>query len=219
MSYCESAVTNQPGDIEHYRPKAGLYDENNKPVMMIVEGEEIEHPGYYWLAYKWKNLLPSCRDCNSPTKEKTGGVLIGKGNQFPVKSHRAIIPDDHVNEKALILNPMFDDPSMHIKIDALGVLYSDTEEGKTCINIFGLNKKESLIADRKHTYDEVYAKMTLYITELINEGSLKDFLSEEIENIKKGKKPFTIAALQAMRDFKSKNEQKIINAFDFGGDS
>ena len=39
----------------------------------------IEHPGYFWLAYNWKNLLPSCQNCNT---------YGGKGVQFPaLKGH------------------------------------------------------------------------------------------------------------------------------------
>src|SRR5262245_779977 len=46
-AYCESEFdTVAWGDVEHYRPKRG------------VTGET--HPGYYWLAYAERNLMPSC---------------------------------------------------------------------------------------------------------------------------------------------------------------
>ena len=66
-AYCESLITNnQPGDVDHYRPKGRVMDANNKPVMITTALGENPHPGYYWLAYQFSNLLPSCIDCNRP---------------------------------------------------------------------------------------------------------------------------------------------------------
>ena len=58
-AYCESDYAGtQPVDIEHYRPKGE------------VEGVP-DHPGYWWLAAEWENLLPSCIDCNRKRRQKT----------------------------------------------------------------------------------------------------------------------------------------------------
>ncbi|MBL8218056.1 MAG: HNH endonuclease [Bryobacterales bacterium] len=77
-SYCEQIIDTD-GDIEHFRPKAA----------------------YYWLAYRWDNLLLACRDCNSAKLQK-----------FPLEdeAHRAVTHrDDHRREKPLLLNPATDD--------------------------------------------------------------------------------------------------------------
>ena len=50
--------------MEHYRPKAR------------VSTEQGDKPGYYWLAARWENLLPSCTDCNSPRKQVMAGVTV-----------------------------------------------------------------------------------------------------------------------------------------------
>ena len=74
-AYCESFFgATQPVAIEHYRPKAK------------VTTEQGDKPGYYWLAARWANLLPSCTDCNSPRQQEMAGVrvTVGKGNQFPI---------------------------------------------------------------------------------------------------------------------------------------
>ena len=43
--YCERRRdTNAEADIEHFRPK-------------LEVTENSEHPGYWWLAYEWNNLL------------------------------------------------------------------------------------------------------------------------------------------------------------------
>jgi hypothetical protein len=34
-------------------------------------GKSVEHPGYFWLAYHWKNLLPSCAFCNAHLGKKS----------------------------------------------------------------------------------------------------------------------------------------------------
>src|ERR1700733_7022505 len=62
-AYCETKLDAliKP-TIEHYRPKAGITG-------------VVGHPGYYWLAFAWGNLLPVCNPCNS-----------AKANKFPLKA-------------------------------------------------------------------------------------------------------------------------------------
>ncbi|MBO9452694.1 hypothetical protein J7426_20660 [Tropicibacter sp. R16_0] len=58
-AYCETFYSAaQPMDVEHYRPKGAV-------------SEDDDHDGYWWLAMKWDNLLPSCIDCNRKRKQIT----------------------------------------------------------------------------------------------------------------------------------------------------
>lgn len=58
-AYCETFYSAaQPMDVEHYRPKGAV-------------SEDDSHDGYWWLAMKWDNLLPSCIDCNRKRKQIT----------------------------------------------------------------------------------------------------------------------------------------------------
>lgn len=58
-AYCETFYSaSQPMDVEHFRPKGAV-------------AEDDDHPGYWWLAMKWDNLLPSCIDCNRKRKQIT----------------------------------------------------------------------------------------------------------------------------------------------------
>ena len=85
--YCERRrdKAREP-DVEHYRPKGG------------VKGET--HPGYWWLAYKWQNLLWSCKSCNEDKK----------GTYFPVAGSRVSDENgDLATENPLLLNPAVDD--------------------------------------------------------------------------------------------------------------
>lgn len=82
-AYCETPLLRSSMHAEHYRPKGGVKNHvegQKKPQTATSQdeaGQVINHPGYFWLAYNWRNLLPSCEYCNTAE---------GKRNQFPVKS-------------------------------------------------------------------------------------------------------------------------------------
>lgn len=127
-AYCESRYdTTAPVDIEHFRPKGA------------VEG--IDHPGYWWLAAEWTNLLPSCIDCNrrrrqntlAPFASLTGGldairetgflvVQTGKESAFPVDGTRMVSEPPPgqsdaalLAEKCLLIDPCRTDPEEHLR--------------------------------------------------------------------------------------------------------
>lgn len=116
-AYCESRyVAQQPGDVEHFRPKA-------KVAFKDSSGKVNYKLGYYWLAADWSNLLPSCADCNRPRNhEIKGGVgkrVLGKANWFPVEpeSRRARKPASVAGEPCLLLDPCRNDPGEHLTFD------------------------------------------------------------------------------------------------------
>ena len=97
-AYCESRIEiNQPGDVEHYRPKGSV-------------AESPDHPGYWWLASDWDNMLTSCANCNRVRSH--AGERAGKGNRFPLadEAKRAFTPGAEVDEDPLLLNPCLDSP-------------------------------------------------------------------------------------------------------------
>jgi uncharacterized protein (TIGR02646 family) len=124
-AYCESFyASTQPVDVEHYRPKGE------------VEGV-AEHPGYWWLAMEWTNLLPSCIDCNrrreqmapnetAPSLMKLAEdadvnrwrkLSIGKASAFPLAQGSARASqelEDCDAELRLLLDPTRDDPDQHL---------------------------------------------------------------------------------------------------------
>ncbi|MEI6501183.1 MAG: hypothetical protein WCP21_09185, partial [Armatimonadota bacterium] len=109
-AYCESLIAaDQPGDVEHYRPKGDLTESYRPAECTDANGQQTPHPGYYWLVYDWRNLLPACEDCNRPSKRKTNGKLVGKWGEFPVRRFRALLPGQEVQEEPLLLNPAWDD--------------------------------------------------------------------------------------------------------------
>ena len=203
-AYCESSIANnQPGDIEHFRPRGKVTDVENKPIM-VDKGNGMEpHPGYYWLAYDWKNLLLSCRDCNRIAKSKSAGKLIGKGNRFPVKDFRAVQPDEEIREEPLLIHPVLEDPEEHLEVDETGIMKAKngSEKGKTCIDIFGLNNREALQVARKDCFDDVKARTCILAIELI-QSNTNDI--SYVKEILQGRKAYSAAARTALKQCFSK---------------
>ncbi len=127
-AYCERRRDmTRDSDIEHYRPKTEVTEDQN-------------HPGYWWLAYEWTNYLISCKRCNQQYKM----------NKFPLlpRSPRASRPEDDISsERPVLLNPFDDDPETCVTFDwerGAGVYVTaiGTDEdgrGAGTIQIVGLN--------------------------------------------------------------------------------
>lgn len=118
-AYCESVVTTGDWDVEHYRPKGRT-------------AERPDHPGYYWLAYEWENLYPSCKFCNQRRKDYPRFddhrmlPAQGKLDQFPIENedHRAMKPgDDLSKERPFLLDPCNHEPEKHLTYDIHGQIH------------------------------------------------------------------------------------------------
>jgi hypothetical protein len=151
-AYCECDYAAPDAlNVEHYRPKGGV-------------NEWEDHPGYWWLAAKWNNLLPSCPACNqhryqfrfveglswaelekSRAQEPT--LTSGKGNSFPTRNkywvHQEGIPE--AGEDPLLINPCETNPD-----DYLEWVF---EWDKTSL-LWLADRVTPLIKPRKHGTDE-----------------------------------------------------------------
>ena len=142
-AYCECRPSaGNPWDVEHYRPKGQV-------------AERPGHPGYYWLAYDWDNLLPSCAHCNRSRKDQPryGAPVTlpaqGKRDQFPleVERDRAMVPDDDLGrERPYLLNPCCKDdkPEEHLTYDFLGRIHpvrDDDLRASETIRICNLDRR------------------------------------------------------------------------------
>ncbi|MCZ6701778.1 MAG: hypothetical protein O6940_01925 [Ignavibacteria bacterium] len=204
-AYCESLITStHPGDVEHFRPKGKVTDLNNQTIKKIKNGVEIIHPGYYWLAYELSNLLPACEDCNRTSSGNSEGQKIGKWMKFPVKGMRAWVPGEEKKEKPLLINPVIEDPGEHLEIDNLGILHpkNNGERGETCIQIFGLNDRPSLVEERKLMYKQVKNDFKLALLSLLFKSEEKQELLDKINAYKMGQRPYSISARKAIEDGK-----------------
>lgn len=207
-AYCEAKfILTETGDVEHYRPKGSVTDENDRKVMIKVQGKPVRaHPGYYWLAYDWHNLLPSCSLCNRPSRPR-GTLLIGKGMRFPVLPNpnltygHARNPSDLDKELPVFIHPVLESPFKHLYFDpATGLLIDKTKRGKLCIDLLGLNR-EGLPPERKKIYLAVIAFLKAAIDDIENSDlpSLRNNLSI-IDSYQKGKEPYSCAGQRALKD-------------------
>ena len=165
-AFCETdpsaGVTMQ---VEHFRPKAKVTGANT-------------HPGYYWVAYKWSNLLLACPACNNK-----------KRNRFPVNNARiathpidangllddarCLITAELAGEQPLLVNPETDpNPMQHFRFQASGLIEHKTDAGRNSIETCGLNRGR-LLLKRKKVYDTFLNKMIKYFEKNTN-GQLSD---------------------------------------------
>ncbi len=119
--YCESKTS--PGRIDHFRPKGAVRQ---------CKGSDRIYPGYYWLAYRWDNLLFACEDCN-----------LKKSDCFPLADpeQRALshcVPPER--ESPLLLNPYADaEPGEHITFDG-SACRPRTARGRETVTLLELNR-------------------------------------------------------------------------------
>lgn len=121
-AYCESsyrAVDSR--NVEHFRPKGAV-------------SEAPHHPGYWWLAADWSNLLPSCPPCNQKRRQlsydpnmtleeferarlKEPDKTSGKANSFPLLQSNWVTNenDSIAAEEPLLINPCDREPSAHLE--------------------------------------------------------------------------------------------------------
>lgn len=147
-AYCEFKYAAGVGtDVEHFRPKAGV-------------DEDESHPGYWWLASDWDNLLPSCPHCNRKRRHKLAlpgmtvdalrssahRTLLGKHTKFPIQGQRAQTDRDSLTaEGELLIDPCAIDPNDHLHWlvdEEIAIVGGVDQIGTTSVEVFGLNRQD-----------------------------------------------------------------------------
>lgn len=157
-AYCETRLAEVVWDVEHFRPKR-----------MVTERKD--HPGYYWLAYTWTNLYPSCEPCNRRLEDKASrdepepGKTAGKASQFPLveETDRTMDPLGKIeNERPLLLDPCADRPEDHLRYTPVGDIEAadDNPRAAAAIEVFHLTRSR-LRKDRKEQIDVVVRLLQL----------------------------------------------------------
>lgn len=125
-AFCEQNILSVTyGDVEHFRPKGG-YSQN--------EIDNLNKPGYYWLASNWDNLLLVCQICNQRHKK----------NLFPLLNPEKRAVNHHSNlnlEKPYFINPYKENPIQLIGFNKEVAFGKDRRNrGKKTIESVGLNR-------------------------------------------------------------------------------
>jgi uncharacterized protein (TIGR02646 family) len=182
-AYCEGRYdAGYPWHVEHYRPKSEVSECRSL----------IDHPGYFWLAYEWYNLLLSCGHCNTweEKSQKTGGKSHpSKSNEFRIVGKRVTEPgpdpsrwlDELKEEKPLLLNPYFDDPDEHLGFTEEGEIYGKTDRGKETVEVCNLGRK-NLVEARLASNTSVFKALNVQLLEAENGVSPPDrYFGPEVE--------------------------------------
>lgn len=156
-AYCEVyTAAGFDGDVEHYRPKRGVSD---------ASAAGVKHPGYWWLAMAWENLVLSCQHCNQSRKQLIHAPgqdeatiarelledrrrTTGKLNRFPVKNNAWVTShlSNLANEQPLLIDPSAEDPEPLLdweferSISTVKPKNGDVRAAAT-IEILGLNRR------------------------------------------------------------------------------
>jgi uncharacterized protein (TIGR02646 family) len=167
-AYCESRVSAVADwDVEHFRPKGKV-------------AERDGHPGYYWLAYEWSNLYPSCSHCNQRRKDRPrwGDLQYagsgGKMDQFPLEdeSSRALSPDDDLGTEArLLLDPCADRPEEHLRytVDGQVVAVVGSRKAEVSIDVFHLRRRR--LRDQRRNKGKAVVDLLKIIREQEEKGN------------------------------------------------
>jgi hypothetical protein len=166
--YSDAEVFGAEGEVDHFRPKLGVYADD------LATG--TSHEGYWQLAYLVENLRFASQKANR--WETIGGTTYGKGTRFPLRDpqKRACCEAELCNEEPILLDPTnerdvallgFNDageaePSTEAKTDfdkervkvSIQVYHLDTQKvkrkrGDLCLRAMELARKLDQLEDEK----------------------------------------------------------------------
>jgi hypothetical protein len=189
-AYCENKpLASYAGDVEHYRPKGKVDEDEN-------------HPGYFWLAYDETNLLPSCSLCNQPRRAKL--------THFPVKGAHSREARNLAREVPLLLNP-YDrnvSPFDHLEFDAAGfsAAHKSSEYGECSRRIYDLDRP-GLKGSR---YDAMQLVEADWNTNVVRKGSITKAYADLRDEILQGKREYSAAQLWALDRLRVHTAQELM---------
>lgn len=226
-AYCERMISGAQPDAEHFRPKGsvkiksgGRLEKASGFIDDPLTGtpRRVVHPGYFWLAYDWRNLVPACKFCNSGkgkndrfevgaehvvlvrrTPEQIAGIPASdqpiESPKWPGYYYLSPASLDSV-EVPLLLNPLNPhperNPRKHITFGVGGIesAVDDNERGygRVTIDIFQLFDEE-LRQDRQAAQEDFQDKY--YDARRRSRAEAQRVLEEYMS----GRKPFSAAAL------------------------
>lgn len=179
---------------EHYRPKSEVTEEHGGQIGPVVMPDGRPHPGYYWVAYDWRNMFPLCARC----------IRNGKRTQFPIGAERVSDPAkgpsteklDEI-EKPQLLNPYKHYPAKHLKFGVKGVVAPISHMGRVTIEIFHLNG-EVFATARQQQQERAWHTFERLVDRSAREARpIGELLERYMESYTGPRAPFS----QAVRDY------------------
>jgi hypothetical protein len=188
--YCQSKVgVTSYADADHYRPKKAVTIRQDAKLVAVPCGLST-HPGYYWLAYDWHNLIPSCELCNRGE---------GKVDQFPTKNANRCVDSDDAEaldqaEEPYLLNPYKDDAEAHLRFGEDGhvVAIAGDLRGQLSIEVYGLDRDElakERAKEMRNAWREIKSASLNFDWPAVNEVMARYVTGEE---------PYSVAVIQVV---------------------
>lgn len=139
-AYCETPVERSTMNVDQFRPQTRAVN---------LDGS-LNADGYWWLAYEWANLYPTCSNCEQM-----------KGSRFPIAGAPAR-PGARgatlAEEQPLLLDPCADSPEKDLLFSESGRVASRTRRGRVTIDGLGLNRT-TLIEGRRAALESLRAQL------------------------------------------------------------
>lgn len=134
-SYCEQVAHDLT--IDQFRPTGAAADQHERKT-------SLHH--YSWLAYDWRNLYLTCRECKA-----------AKRNRFPVVGPRlpllATLDDAHDRETPLLIDPCEGNPAKSLNFYIDGVCDARGKAGTVTIDVLHLNRVD-LVRSRAQVFQD-----------------------------------------------------------------
>lgn len=231
-AYCEREISGYYGDAEHYRPKGAVKRRGQNGAFEEPECDLLDpalgvlarqgHPGYFWLAYDWRNLVPSCVFCNSGQGKnerfENANAYVGMMKLDPAAVEAMAVEarprmsrkwpgyyyltpqmlDDQ--EQPLLLNPLnasgVRNPRKHLRFGVRGTVAAldASVQGSMSIEVFQL-KKEKLRQERQRAQESFRDRYYDALRTFNPEDPAQGKAKIVIDEYKVGRYPFSAAAL------------------------
>lgn len=198
--YCDLSQVRSDMPVDHFRPKGRV-------------AEDPTHPGYWWLAFSWKNFRYACTFCNSRRIDVASGSDGGKQDHFPLLPgcQRACCEqDDELLETPALLDPSVPhDPGLVTFwqdgkcVSRYDVATNPTaaDRVKTSVHLYHLDHPR-LVAERRRIWRKVDQLVQRGEQHLAGGGSLNEVKSDLHELIRPTSPLYRVArlALRGRRD-------------------
>jgi uncharacterized protein (TIGR02646 family) len=169
--FCENRrAKKREFDAEHFRPKAKVTEDQG-------------HPGYWWLAYDWSNLLYACKPCNQEYKK----------NHFPLLNEQERVREPLspiLRERPVLINPITEDPEcligfewgmgFGIYVKAISLDSEGHNRGGQSIRLLGLNRDELMEERAELVSIFTIVSRTIAFAEFTNNHDLQNNMQERI---------------------------------------
>jgi len=182
-AYCELTIAGHSVRVDHFRPKKGV--KRRDGVEVALRSKAGPHPGYHWLAYDWRNFLPSCERCN-----------LSKSNHFHTRDEWwAERSEELGTEKPLLVNPSAEDPGGLLMFKKDGFVYPGAPgdaRARYVIDILKLNREE-LREARAEAWTDAEEQMDTLLLRFVQHDRLELFehVVANIEAVEDGRAEFS----------------------------